>query len=110
MEAKLSPGTLPVPESIQQAILLLRGHKVMLDCDLARLYGVETKALNRAVKRNRARFPGDFMFELRDEEFENLRVQFGTSRWGGRRYRPYAFTEQGACERCCRPTRSLRAS
>jgi len=59
------------------------------------LYGVETKALKRAVKRNLARFPGDFMFELTEEEFENLRYQSGASRWGGRRYRPYAFTEQG---------------
>jgi hypothetical protein len=56
---------------------------------------VETKALNKAVKRNLTRFPEDFMFELSDREFENLRFQFGTSRWGGRRYRPYAFTEQG---------------
>jgi len=56
---------------------------------------VETKALNKAVKRNLTRFPEDFMFELSDREFENLRFQFGTSRWGGTRYRPYAFTEQG---------------
>jgi hypothetical protein len=67
----------------------------MLDFDLARLYGVETKVLNKAVKRNLSRFPDDFMFELSEEEFAGLRFQFGTSRWGGRRYRPYAFTEQG---------------
>jgi len=67
----------------------------MLDFDLARLYAVETKILNKAVKRNIARFPDDFMFELSEEEFASLRFQFGTSRWGGRRYRPYAFTEQG---------------
>jgi len=67
----------------------------MLDADLAELYGVETKALIRAVKRNWDRFPEDFMFQLTEEEFENLRCQFGTSRWGGRRYRPYVFTEQG---------------
>jgi len=84
-----------VAEQIQRAILLLLGHKVMLDFDLARLYAVETKILNKAVKRNIARFPDDFMFELSEEEFASLRFQFGTSRWGGRRYRPYAFTEQG---------------
>ncbi len=68
----------------------------MLDADLAELYGVETKMLVRAVKRNIDRFPADFMIQLNREEFENLRFQFGTSsRWGGRRYLPYAFTEQG---------------
>lgn len=83
-------------ERIDGAILLIRGQKVMLDRDLAALYGVETKALTRAIRRNRDRFPGDFMFELSREEFDNLRRQFGTSsQWGGRRYRPYAFTEQG---------------
>ncbi|HXM81685.1 MAG TPA: ORF6N domain-containing protein [Burkholderiales bacterium] len=87
-------ATLPL-ERIQQSILLLRAHKVMLDFDLAALYGVQTKILNKAVKRNLQRFPADFMFELSDAEFENLRFQFGTSRWGGRRYRPYAFSEQG---------------
>jgi len=75
-----------------------------LDDDLAALYEVETKTLNRAVKRNRDRFPDDFMFQLTTEEFDNLRYQFGTSslrsqivtsRWGGRRYPPYVFTEQG---------------
>lgn len=67
----------------------------MLDKDLAELYGVQTKAFNRAVKRNQARFPPDFMFQLTAKEFANLRFQIGTSSWGGRRYRPYAFTEQG---------------
>jgi len=67
----------------------------MLDADLAELYEVETKELNRAVKRNIERFPEDFMFQLSADEFDNLRFQFGTSRWGGRRYPPYAFTEQG---------------
>ena len=81
--------------SVSSAILLVRGEKVMLDADLAHLYGVETKSLVRAVKRNRDRFPADFMFELSDAEFDNLRYRFGTSSWGGRRYRPYAFTEQG---------------
>jgi hypothetical protein len=83
-------------EKIEKAILLLRGQKVMLDADLAALYGVETKMLVRAVKRNINRFPTDFMFQLSKEEFDNLRFHFGTSSyWGGRRYRPYAFTEQG---------------
>jgi hypothetical protein len=82
-------------ERIERMILVIRGNKVILDTDLAELYGVETKALNRAFLRNRDRFPPDFLFQLNAEEFENLRRQFGTSRWGGRRYRPYAFTEQG---------------
>jgi hypothetical protein len=81
---------------IERVILVLRGHKVMLDADLAELYRVQTKALVRAVKRNARRFPRDFMFQLSKEEFENLRYHFGTSSlWGGRRYPPYAFTEQG---------------
>ena len=84
-------------ESIASCILILRGRKVILDTDLARLYGVETKAFNRAVKRNLDRFPPDFMFRLTDVEFDHLRCQIGTSSdWGGRRYRPYAFTEHGA--------------
>jgi len=82
-------------EIIASAIHFLRGEKVMLDLDLAVLYGVETKQLKRAVKRNIERFPSDFMFELTRAEFENLRRQFGTSSWGGTRYPPYAFTEQG---------------
>jgi hypothetical protein len=82
-------------ERIERAILLIRDQKVILDKDLAALYDVETKALTRAVRRNRARFPGDFMFQLTAEEFADLRRQFGTSSWGGRRYPPYAFTEQG---------------
>ena len=84
------------PERIERSILLIRGHKVILDADLAALYGVETKQLIRAVKRNLPRFPDDFMFQLNKEESENLRFHFGTSsQWGGRRYLPYAFTEQG---------------
>ena len=81
----------------ERRILMLRGERVMLDADLAELYGVETKALTRAVRRNLARFPSDFMFTLTAEEHANLRRQFGTSRrdWGGRRYPPYAFTEHG---------------
>ena len=84
------------PEKIEAAILLIRGQKVMLDEDLARLYMVPTKALNQAVTRNAERFPSDFMFQLTTGEFENLRSQFATSSlWGGRRYPPRAFTEQG---------------
>jgi len=83
-------------ERIEKSIFSVRGRKVMLDADLAELYGVETKYLVRAVKRNHERFPGDFMFQLSKEEYENLRCQFGTSSgWGGRRYYPYVFTEQG---------------
>ena len=83
-------------ERIERAILSIRGHKVLLDADLAELYGVETKALVRAVKRNKERFPSDFMFQLNPEEFENLRCQIGTSSfWGGRRYAPHVFREQG---------------
>ena len=83
-------------ERIERAILLIRGHKVMLDADLAALYEVETRVLVQAVKRNLDRFPEDFMFQLTKEEFEILRSQSVTSsQWGGRRYPPYAFTEQG---------------
>ena len=89
-----TPSLLPA-ERIERSILLLRGEKVILDKDIAALYEVETKALIRAMKRNLDRFPADFMFQLTLEEVENLRYQFGTSSWGGRRYRPYAFTEQG---------------
>jgi hypothetical protein len=84
-----------VAETIAGRIVLLRGERVLLDADLAELYGVETKLLNRAVKRNRDRFPDDFMFQLTGEEAGNLRFQIGTSSWGGRRYLPQAFTEQG---------------
>lgn len=80
---------------IQHKIHEIRGHKVMLDFDLAELYEVETKNLNKAVKRNFNRFPEDFMFQLTKDKMDNLRFQFGTSSWGGSRYLPYAFTEQG---------------
>ena len=85
-------------ERIESLILLMRGHKVMLDSDLAELYGVTTKRLNEQVKRNQERFPGDFMFQLTTEETNALRSQTATSKRerGGRRYRPYAFTEHGA--------------
>lgn len=85
-----------IPEEvIMSKIYLIRARKVMLDMDLAELYGVETKQLKRAVRRNEKRFPPDFMFELSQKEFENLRSQSGTSSWGGVRYSPMAFTEQG---------------
>jgi hypothetical protein len=74
---------------------MLRGERVLLDADLAELYGVETKTLNRAVKRHRDRFPADFSFQLTPGEVGNLRYQFGTSNWGGRRYLPRALTERG---------------
>jgi len=80
---------------IERYILMIRGEKVMLDADLATLYEVETRMLVQAVKRNIERFPADFMFQLSKEEFANLRSQTVTSNWGGRRYPPYAFTEQG---------------
>lgn len=80
---------------IERHILLIRGEKVMLDADLATLYEVETRVLTQAVKRNLGRFPADFMFQLSKEEFDHLRSQTVTSNWGGRRYPPYAFTEQG---------------
>jgi hypothetical protein len=81
-----------VRQSIAEGILLIRGAKVMLDVRLAELYGVKTKVLNQAVTRNRDRFPDDFMFQLTPEEAENLRSHLVTSSWGGRRYRPRAFT------------------
>jgi len=82
---------------IARRILSVRGLRVMLDRDLAILYGVSTKQLNQQVLRNRDRFPSDFMFQLTPEESDSLRLQSATSnrRWGGRRYLPYAFTEQG---------------
>ena len=89
------PMTVPM-ERVENRILSIRGHRVMLDADLAELYGVPTKALNQAVKRNAERFPGDFMFQLKADEAKTLRSQFGTSNGrGGPRYIPYAFTELG---------------
>ena len=84
-------------QRISERIEFVRGERVLLDSDLAALYGVETKALNRAMKRNRERFPNDFMFQLSAVEFDALRCQTGTSNIGrgGRRTLPYAFTEQG---------------
>lgn len=87
---------LPVPaELIEHRIFLVRGHKVMIDADLADLYQVTTGNLNLAVKRNLGRFPEDFMFQRTRKEFETLRLQFAISNRGGRRYLPYAFTEHG---------------
>ena len=93
---KKASALIPV-ERIQRAIFLVRAEKVMLDADLAVLYGVTTGNLNKAVKRNLDRFPPDFMFQLTSEEAEDLRFQIGisSSDFGGRRYLPYAFTEQG---------------
>ena len=83
---------------LDELIREVRGQKIMLDFDLARVYGVETKSLNRAVKRNADRFPRDFMFQISADEWQNLKYQIGTSSsgHGGRRRRPYAFTEHGA--------------
>jgi hypothetical protein len=83
------------PTQVQQMIHVIRGQRVILDRDLAQLYGVETKVLNKQVQRNIERFPGDFMFQLTNQEFTNLRFQNGTSSWGGTRYMPHAFTEEG---------------
>jgi hypothetical protein len=96
-DRKPATSTLVPIERIQRAIYLLRREKVMLDADLAAPYGVETGALKRAVRRNANRFPSDFMFQLSPEEVEILRCQIGisSSGHGGRKYLPYAFTEQG---------------
>jgi len=92
----VSKQSLVPAEGIESRILLLRGHKVMLSTDLAELYGVEPRALVQAVKRNTERFPEDFMFQLNEEEFSDLKSHSVTSSWGGiRRAAPYAFTEQG---------------
>jgi hypothetical protein len=82
-------------EVVERRILVIRGQKVMLDRDLAGLYGVPVKRLNEQVKRNLKRFPGDFMFLLTRQEVMNLKSQIATSSWGGTRKLPYAFTEQG---------------
>ena len=82
-------------EIIKNSIHEIRGKKVMLDMDLAKLYEVETRVLKQAVRRNIDRFPEDFMFELTEDEIQNLTSHFVISRWGGQRYKPFAFTEQG---------------
>lgn len=91
------PGRTPVPQQVvERRIYLIRGLKVMLSPDLAALYQVEPRSLAQAVKRNRERFPSDFMFQLDETEFRHLKSQIVISSWGGaRRSRPYAFTEQG---------------
>jgi hypothetical protein len=91
----MSEELYPQPAFIQNKIYSIRNQKVMLDFDLAALYNVETKSLNLSVKRNIKRFPSDFMFQLNIQEWEILRLQNETSKRGGRRYLPYAFTEQG---------------
>ena len=87
---------IPNEEVIISRIYTLRHQKVMFDFDLAEMYGIETKRLKHAVRRNIERFPEDFMFELTMEEFQNLRTQIASSSWGGSRYPPFAFTEHGA--------------
>ena len=94
MEATINSIAIP-DEIITSKIYLIRDKKVMIDHELAKLYNVETKVLKQAVRRNFERFPADFMFELSNKEFTNLRSQFVTSSWGGSRYLPMAFTEQG---------------
>jgi hypothetical protein len=91
----MSSELLPL-EAITQRIVLIRGQKVLLDADLAALYGVETRRLNEQVRRNLDRFPEDFIFEVTNEEVANLKSHFATSSWGGRRKLPLAFTEHGA--------------
>ena len=83
------------PTQVQQMIHVIRGERVILDRDLARLYGVEVAQLNRQVQRNIERFPRDFMFQLNNQELANLKCQNGTSSWGGDRHMPHAFTEEG---------------
>jgi hypothetical protein len=108
-KSSIQQNALIVPEPVEPVIRLIRGRKVILDADLARIYGVTTKRLNEQVRRNASRFPEDFVFRLRQQELKklgsktseqshrNLRSQFATSRsHGGRRYLPYAFTEHGA--------------
>ena len=91
----MKSSLIPV-ERIQRVIYLIRGEKVILDSDLASLYGVQTRALIQAIKRNMRRFPKDFMFRLTTNEFNSLRSQIVISKGkGGRRYLPYAFTEHG---------------
>lgn len=88
-------SVLTTSDFIATKIFFLRGERVLLDADLALLYRVETKRLKETVRRNLERFPDDFMFQLTNEEWQNLRSQFASSSWGGTRYPPFAFTEQG---------------
>ena len=91
-----SPTRADDPTGIAQRILVLRGQRVLLDADLAELYGVSTSRLNQQVRRNRKRFPADFIFQITNQELANLMLQFATSSWGGTRKPPVAFTEHGA--------------
>jgi hypothetical protein len=92
----MSSKEISIPnEIIASKIYLVRDKKVMIDSDLAELYQVETKRLNERVNRNKSRFPDDFMFQLTESEWDNLKSQNATSSWGGRRTRPFAFTEHG---------------
>ena len=93
--AKADLQALVAEQKILNRIYVIRGEKVMLDKDLAEMYGVETKVFNQSIKRNIDRFPKDFMFTLKEKEWQNLRSQIVTSSWGGSRYRPYVFTEHG---------------
>lgn len=96
MSDRKTVAAVPAPiQLVAEHIRVVRGQRVLLDSDLARLYGVETRVLVQAVKRNIERFPADFMFQLSAEEVADLRSQTVTSSWGGRRYAPFAFTEQG---------------
>ena len=93
----MNPSTEAISaQALAGRIVVIRGQRVLLDSDLAELYEVETRRLNEQVKRNMGRFPVDFMFQLSSHEFENLKSQFATSSWGGRRKLPLAFTEHGA--------------
>jgi hypothetical protein len=92
---KKETGMVIPDEVLMNKIYFIRGHKVMLDSDLAELYKVETRVLNQAVGRNEYRFPGDFMFQLNEMEWKNLKSQIVTSSWGGRRKLPFVFTEHG---------------
>ena len=94
----MTRAIIPTAERITRAILVLRGQRVIPDRELATIYGVSTGRLNEAIKRNIERFPADFMFQLTVRELEILRSQFAISSWGGRRYRPFVFTEHGAIQ------------
>ena len=97
-------------QEIKSLIFEVRGRQIMLDEDLAKIYQVETRALNQAVKRHIDRFPLEFMFQLTKEEFQNLKSQFVTSSWGGRRKLPYAFTEHGVVMLSSKKTSKRKSS
>ena len=96
MNLEKSNQKLTKSEGIAEKIIVVRGMRVIVDFDLASIYGVETKILNRAVKRNIQRFPEDFMFQLTEEELESVRFQIGTASKRNIRFRPYVFTEHGS--------------